>query len=190
MNQANSQQGGIQQGGSQQQGEGLIAILQLVDQLADLVQQGWQIPFSQYRAVRGREVDQLIERMRINVPSSIRESERTVAERDRILAEAKAEADRIVEDAHRQAMDMISERALLDTARQEMQRIIDEGQTDARRRVEEADRYTVGALRELQDHLGALTQQVDNGIEMMAGQTGVTQEGAQSSTSPSENKGN
>ena len=37
--------------------------------------------------------------MRITVPSSIRESERTLAERDRILAEAKAAADEIVEDA-------------------------------------------------------------------------------------------
>ena len=77
---------------------------------------GRQIPLTQYRAVRGREVDQLIERMRINVPSSIRESERTLAERDRILAEAKAEANRIVEEAKRQAIDMMSERGLLDSA--------------------------------------------------------------------------
>lgn len=154
-----------------QQRRRLIAILQLVDQLADLVHRGWQIPFTKYRAVRGREVDQLIERMRINVPSSIRESERTLAERDRILAEAKAQADRIVEEAKRQAIEMVSERALLDTARQEMQRIIDEGQVDALRRVDEADKYAVGVLLGLQDELQKLTQQVDNGIMVMGGKT-------------------
>jgi cell division septum initiation protein DivIVA len=156
-----------------------------VDQLANLVQRGWQIPFTQYRAVRGREADQLIERMRINVPSSIRESERTLAERDRILAEAKAEADRIVDEARRQAVELVSERALLDTARQEMQRIIEEGQADAQRRVEEADRYAVGVLRSLQDELRMITQQVDNGIKVMEEETGNAKENVQQPGAPS-----
>ena len=139
--------------------------------MADVVHRGWQIPLTQYRAVRGREVDQLIERMRINVPSSIRESERTLAERDRILADAKAEANRIVEEAKRQAIDMMSERGLLDSAQQEMQRIIDEGRADALRRAEEADDYAVGVLRGLQDELRKLAQQVDNGILVMGGES-------------------
>lgn len=151
--------------------EGPIAILQLVDQLIELIHQGRQIPFTSYRVVRGREVDQLLERMRINVPSSIRESERTLAERDRILAEAKLDADQIVEDARRHAMEIISERSLLETARRESQRIIDEGRADARRRVDEVDRYTIGALHGLREELRALMYQVDSGLAMMQGQT-------------------
>lgn len=147
------------------------------------MQQGWQIPLTRYRAVRGQEVDQLLERMRINVPSSIRESERTLAERDRILAEAKAAADQIVEDARRQAMEIVSERGLLDAARQETQRIVERGRADAQRRVEEADRYTVGALRSLQEQLHALSQQVDNGLMMMEGRSGPVETHAQEPTS-------
>ncbi len=108
--------------------------------------------------------------MRITVPSSIRESERTVAERDRILAEAKAAADQIVEDARRRALEMINERALLERARHESQRIVDQGRADAQYRVDEADRYTIGALRGLREELRALIHQVDSGLAMMEGQ--------------------
>jgi len=139
-----------------------------VDQLAALVQQGRQIPFTPYRAVRAREVAQLIERMRINVPSSIRESERTLAERDRIIADAEAEAERIVEEARARAMEMVSERALLDTARAEAERIVEEGKAMARRRADEADQYAVQTLRVLQEQLELVMRQVENGIEVMA----------------------
>lgn len=142
----------------------------MVDQLADLVHQGWQIPLTPYRVVRGREVAQLIERMRINVPSSIRESERTLAERDRILANAKTEAERILEETRAQAMEMVSERSLLDTARAESQRIVEESKELARRRSEEADQYAIQTLVALQEQLQAVMRQVENGIQIMSEQ--------------------
>ncbi len=130
------------------------------------------MPFTSYRAVNGHQMTQLVERMRITVPSSIRESERTLAERDRILAEAKLAADQIVEDARRQAIDLLNERSLLEQARYESQRIVEQGRSDAQYRIDEADRYTIGALRGLREELRALIHQVDSGLAMMEGQTG------------------
>mgnify|MGYP005843331129 CR=1 FL=1 len=144
-----------------------MAILQLIDQLHELVNQGIQIPFSAYRMVRAREVEQLLERMRITVPSSIRESERTLAERDRIIADARAEADRILGEARQQAMEMVSERNLLATAQIEAERIIEEGKQIARQRTGEADQYAVQVLQELAQHLQTLEQQVNNGISLL-----------------------
>ncbi len=91
--------------------------------------------------MRARDVEQLLERMRITVPSSIRESERTLAERDRIMNEARLEADRIIM----------------------------EGKEIARRRTEEADTYAVQVLQDLSQQLRTLMQQVANGIDLMQG---------------------
>ena len=55
--------------------------------------------FSSNRIVDASEVGQLLERLRISVPSSIMESERTLQERDRILSEAESEAKRIIAQA-------------------------------------------------------------------------------------------
>ncbi|OUC05587.1 hypothetical protein RY27_26385 [Litorilinea aerophila] len=135
--------------------------------MADMLSQGWHIPFTPYRVIRARDFEQMIERLRINVPSSIRDSERTLAERDRILAEASAEAERIIQQARQQAMEMVSERALLATARQEAERIIEESRALARRRTEEADRYAVQKLEELAERLQLLLREVNNGIQIL-----------------------
>lgn len=132
-----------------------------------MLSQGWQVPFSPYRLVRAREMEQLIERMRINVPSSIRESERTLQERDRIMAEARAEAERLIQQARNQAMEMLSERSLVATAQAEAERIVEESREIARQRAEQADLYTLQVLQDLAQRLHAILQQVENGIQLM-----------------------
>jgi hypothetical protein len=139
----------------------------LIDQLQVLISQGTPIPFTSYRLVRASDVELLLGRMRITVPSSIRESERTLAERDRIMNEARAEADRIIQQARQQAMEMLSEKSLIATAQAEADRIILEGKEIARRRTEEADTYAVQVLQDLSQRLQAISQQVGNGIELM-----------------------
>lgn len=119
--------------------------------------------------MRARDIEQLLERMRITVPSSIRESERTLAERDRIMNEARAEADRIIQQARQQAMDMLSEKSMIATAQAEADRIIGEGKEIARRRTEEADTYAIQVLNELAQRLQTILQQVGNGVELMQG---------------------
>lgn len=132
-----------------------------------MLSQGWEVPFSPYRLVRAREIEQLVERMRINVPSSIRESERTLQERDRIIAEARAEADRTLQQAKQQAMEMLTERSLVATAQAEAERIIAESREIARRRTDEADFYAVQVLQDLAHRLQTMKQQVDNGVQLM-----------------------
>ena len=128
-----------------------------------------EIPFTSYRLVRGRDVEHLLERMRINVPSSIRESERTLSERDQIIAEARNEADRLIQEARQQASEMISERSLVATAQLEAERIIEDGRAAARRRTDEADTYAIQVLQELAGKLETMHQQVQNGVALLQG---------------------
>jgi vacuolar-type H+-ATPase subunit H len=154
-----------------------IAILQLIDQLQALLSHGTPIPFTKYRVVQAEELEQLLDRMRINVPNSIRESERTLSERDRLISDAKAEAERVVQQARQQAMEMIGERSLLATAQVESDRVIAEAKEIARQRADAADTYAMTVLRDLAQHLQGTLQQVENGIRIM-------QEGAQPPSAP------
>lgn len=144
-----------------------MAILQLIDQLADALNRGRPIPLSSLRVIDANEFAQLIERMRISVPSSIMESERTLAQRDHILAEAQAEAERLIQQAKQRAMEIISQDALMQTSRKEADRILDESRNAAQRRAAEADRYAVQVLEDLAQKLQVTMKQVDNGIQLM-----------------------
>lgn len=144
-----------------------IAILQLIDHLADVLQRGRPVPLTTLRMVDANEFAQLIERMRISVPSSIMESERTLAERDHILSEAHAEADRIIQHAKQRAMEIVHQNQIVTTARDEAERILQESRLAAHRRAEEADRYAVDVLQDLSQKLQVISKQVDNGVQVM-----------------------
>lgn len=117
--------------------------------------------------VDANELAQLIERMRISVPSSIMESERTLAERDHILDEAHVEAERIIQQAKQRALEIVHQDQIVMTARDEAERILEESRRLAQRRAEEADRYAVDVLGDLAEKLQVITKQVDNGIQVM-----------------------
>lgn len=144
-----------------------MAILQLVDQMSELLSEGREVPLSRYRMVDAEEFSQMLERMRISVPSSIRESERTLIERDNILAQARAEADKIIQDASDLAANMLSDNSLVVLAHQEAQRIIEDGHEVAHQRTGEADVYATQVLQDLHEKLLMISGQVENGVAVM-----------------------
>ena len=144
-----------------------IAILQIVDKLEELLEQGRPVPLSPLRMINADEFGQLLEHLRINVPSSIRESERMLAERDAILADARAEAAQIVAKAQGQAREILSDNALLQAAQLEANNVMEESRLIARQRTMEADHYATNVLEQLADKLDVISQQVNNGLRMM-----------------------
>jgi hypothetical protein len=144
-----------------------IAILQIIDQLADKLNSSPKVPLSSQRLVDANEFAQLLERLRISVPSSIMESERTLAERDRIIADAEAEARRMLAQAKQRAAEMVSSESLVVLARKEAERVVEESKLAARRRTEEADAYAVQVLEDLAAKLAVIAKQVDNGLQIM-----------------------
>ena len=144
-----------------------MAILQIIDQLDALLENSRRVPMSSMRMVEYSQFKKMLELLRVNVPSSIMESERTLQERDRILAAGEAEAARVVEQARRRASDLLSNDALTVAARQEADRIVENAHELARQRRDEADRYATRVLEELAEKLGVITKQVDNGLDLL-----------------------
>ena len=141
----------------------------MIDQIADKLNNSAKVPLSSQRIVDANELGQLIERLRISVPSSIMESERTLAERERILADADAEAKRIIGQAKQRASEILSTDALVVMARKEATRMVEDAQATSRQRTEEADFYATQVLEDLAAKLTLISKQVDNGLQMMRG---------------------
>lgn len=146
-----------------------MAILQIIDLLADKLNNSPKVPLSNNRIVDAAEIGQLLERLRISVPSSIMESERTLAERERILGEAEAEGRRILERAKQRAAELLSQDSLVNMARRESERMLEEARVTASQRMEEADSYATDVLEDLGGRVSAIARQVDNGLQMMKG---------------------
>jgi vacuolar-type H+-ATPase subunit H len=125
------------------------------------------IPLTSYTVIDANEFMQLLERMRINVPSSIMEGERTLAERDRIIDTAQHEADQLLQQARQRAAELLSDQSIVVAARQEADRLMEDARAVARRRAEEADQYAVKVLEDLAQKLQTINRQVENGVQIM-----------------------
>jgi len=134
-----------------------------------LLENSRRVPMSSLRMVEYAQFRQALERLRVSVPSSIMESERTLAERERILGEAETEAKRIVAQARQRANEILSQDGLVAMARKEADRIVDEGRQQARMRAEEADAYSVEKLQEIDNTLKRMQAEVENGLQLLRG---------------------
>lgn len=122
-------------GGHQIQPDGTADILYLVDRLEELVGEGKRVPFSTRIMVEEEEFLALVDQLREAVPNEIKQAQRVIKERERIIGEAQAEAARIVDVAQGQAERLVSQSAIVQESRQrseEMLRLAEEERQRAR----------------------------------------------------------
>ena len=105
--------------------------------------------------------------MRVSVPDMIKQAERTVGERDRIVAQANEEASRIIQMAREQATDMVEHHELTEAARKRANELLVESEREAARMRSEADKYAMNSLAGLADQLTKLQREVENGIQAL-----------------------
>ena len=74
-------------------------ILNLVNKIEELFSQGRSLPFTHNVVINEDQMIDLIDQMRISIPEEIKRSQQILAQRDRILAQAKDEHDRMLEIA-------------------------------------------------------------------------------------------
>jgi cell division septum initiation protein DivIVA len=110
------------------------------------------------------EMQDIVESIRENIPGQMREAEEVTRDRDEILNEAKAEAERLIAVAQAQALELVQEQGLYKTAEREARRIIEEANQQASETRGRADEYAVASLESLERQLVNTLNTVRNGI--------------------------
>ncbi|MEZ4560058.1 MAG: hypothetical protein R2854_27055 [Caldilineaceae bacterium] len=107
----------------------------------------------------------MLEHLRINVPSSIRE--RAHVGRARQDPERGARKRCAWWKTRNGTRELISDNALVEAAEQEARRIVETSRQLAYQRTQEADDYAMNVLKQLGQRLDVISQQVGNGIKML-----------------------
>lgn len=153
-----------------QPGEGgiTIDILQWLDQLEALLTEGWRIPFSANVVVSENEFFEIIDQMRIRIPEALKQAQRIQQQQERLIAQAKEEANRIKGQARQEAEASLSQHEQVVVAQAKADQLLDaaKAKTDALR--QDADQYALQVLRDLEMALDASLRQVRNGIKSVS----------------------
>lgn len=74
-------------------------VLNLIDMLEDMIENGSSIPFSGKVLLDKDEITELIKEIRIQLPDEVKQAQWIKEERNKILVEAQQEADRMIQNA-------------------------------------------------------------------------------------------
>jgi cell division septum initiation protein DivIVA len=139
-------------------------IQQLVDRLEEVIDNSKPLPMSAYRLVEEDKVYGLIDQMRVAIPEAIKRANRVEAEKDRVLAQANEEADRIRELAKQEASELVKRDAIMASAQQRSDNILERSRRDAEALRSDADLYVIDVLTKLEEDLLRSLAVVRNGM--------------------------
>jgi len=144
-------------------------ILHLIDRLEEELSQGHRLPLTSIVVVNEQRLWDTIDAMRISIPEEVQRAQRVERERERILAQAREEAGRIVELARKRAEEMTSSHELIQSAQAQAAEIVARAQSEAERLQLEADSYALEVLAQLEEQLRRKLQTVQNGVKLLSG---------------------
>ncbi|MCX7854864.1 MAG: hypothetical protein N2556_02610 [Anaerolineae bacterium] len=142
-------------------------ILHLVDRLEETVKKSRRLFFSPIRLVDERRVMALVEQMRISIPEEVRRAQRVNQERERILAQAREEAERRVREAEQRALELTADHAVVRAAEARAAAIREQAEREAATLRREADEYVFGVLCQLEEELHRTLRVVENGLRKL-----------------------
>lgn len=131
--------------------DGTADILYLVDQLEELVGIGKRVPFSGRVMVEEEEFLALVDQLRVAVPNEIKQAQRVIKDRERIVSEAQDEGARIVQIARDRAEAMVSQHGIVAEARQRSEDILRAAEEERQRARGEIDVFVMEQLQLVED---------------------------------------
>jgi len=142
-------------------------ILQLIDRLEELFNDGKAIPFTRNVAVDEDRMLDIIDQMRIAIPEEVKKAQQLLSQRDRIMAQAQEEANRTIELAREKADGLVNKDGVVQEAQRRAEQILIQARSDAEATRHDADDYVLETLVRLQDEMERTLTQVKNGIRTL-----------------------
>ena len=142
-------------------------ILQLIDRLEELFNDGKPIPFTHNVSVDEDRMLDIIDQMRIAIPEEVKKAQQLLAQRDRVMAQAQEESNRTLDLAREKAEGLIKKDNVVQEAERRAEQILAQARADAENTRLDADDYVIETLSRLQDELTRSLNQVNNGIRAL-----------------------
>ncbi|MDX1614162.1 MAG: hypothetical protein R3300_07610 [Candidatus Promineifilaceae bacterium] len=142
-------------------------IQHLVDRLEQVLADSRRIPLSANLIVDEDRIYNVIDQMRVAIPEEVKRANRVEAEKERILAQAHEEAERIRELAKQEASELVKRDTIMMAAQQRADTILERARRDAEAMRGESDAYALEVLSKLEEDLLRSLAVVRNGMHKL-----------------------
>lgn len=143
-------------------------ILFLIEKLEKLVQESRKVPMSNGRIVNEPAILEIVDQLRTTIPEEVKASRQIQQQKERIIAQGKEEANRIIEIARQQANGILTNHELLRAAEARSQTILERAQREAGDIRRGADGYAEQVLTVLDERIAHAQHQIRSGLQELS----------------------
>lgn len=147
-------------------------ILQLIDELEDVIDDASSVPFTKKVSVNPEDIYEIINDLRDALPEEIKEAKWVNEEKERILTDAKTQADTLVnqakgeveksyEAANRKYRDLVNENAITMEAKKQAAQIVQDAENTAHGITKNSLAYVDGMLVKTEEELKNLLKVIE-----------------------------
>ena len=140
-------------------------IQHLVDRLEQVLSESRRLPLTALLLVDEDQIFNVVDQIRVAIPEEVKRASRIEAEKERILAQAKEEADRIRQLARQEAAELVRRENIKLIAEREAQTTLDRAEREAEILRVDADSYVLEVLTRLEEELVHSITVVRNGLQ-------------------------
>jgi len=126
-----------------------------LDSIDEVLDKSWDVPLTGGRSsmVNVEKIRQLVDGIRMNMPTEIRQAQRIVADRTEIINSAKQEAENIIRKAEERAKYLVSQEEIYKEALKTAEEIVNDANFKAREVRHSAIGFADGVLKRAEDQL-------------------------------------
>lgn len=146
-----------------------MEVLRLIDEIEDIIEAGSTLPFSGKVMVDKGEILDIIQDIRIKLPDEIKQATWIKDERQRILAEAQRDADRLMEEAEAKLEELIDQEQITKKATERGEEIINKAQVNAKEIRLGSLEYADSLLEEQQENFKNLIKLINENRKDLRG---------------------
>jgi vacuolar-type H+-ATPase subunit H len=142
-------------------------ILQLIDRLEEIVAHGSRVPWGGKILIDEDELLTIVDQLRMSMPQEIKQARRIVQDRQKIITDAQAEADKILSVAKERAEYLMNEQGLINESKARSEEILRQAKEHSRQSMSEVDNYALQMLTQLERVLEENLTQIQQAKEVM-----------------------
>ena len=145
-----------------------MTVDELLEQIDDMIDKAWSFPLSGGKClVEADRLRDLIDDIRGNMPSEIRQAKAIVADRADIIATATREAEGIVRTAEERARHMVAHEEIVRQAQQKANEVLSQTQQKAREMRKGANDFSEDVLRRTEETLAQRLSEVRQARQLL-----------------------
>lgn len=146
---------------------GNISIFRVLDKMETAVRKSPRIPLTNQIMIDSEKLLGILEKMRTSLPEEMKQARWVNKENQRILAEAQAKGENIINEAKAEAARLVATSEIVRQAKEQAARVTEEAKELAQAMKKQADDYAKGVLSGIESELSRITALVGKAKEQM-----------------------